>query len=152
MRAGVLFLVLCRPRALPRLSTALRGGLQAHMSRIILIQTELRDLDILTTCLEHLDCQVLHDAAGMQMPGAGARVQLLAQTSCGTVGFRLTAQGTYEFVGEDQRLARQPDFLKRLTQQYAYRKVMKEAKAAGYKLVQEEVGADQTIKLVVRKW
>ncbi|MCP4398800.1 MAG: DUF1257 domain-containing protein, partial [bacterium] len=49
-------------------------------------------------------------------------------------------------------LPRQREWLKGLTQQYAYRKILKNAKAAGYQLVQEEVDEDRTIKLVVRKW
>ena len=44
------------------------------------------------------------------------------------------------------------EFINRLKQQYAYRKILKDANAAGYNLVQEEVGKDRTIKLVVRKW
>jgi hypothetical protein len=55
-------------------------------------------------------------------------------------------------VAEEEILAQHKDFIQRLTQQYAYRKILKDAKAAGYNLVQEEVGEDRTIKLVVRKW
>ena len=88
----------------------------------------------------------------MTMNRSQQPVQFLVHASFGTLGFRLTSAGTYELVADDLILSRQHDFLDRLTQQYAYRKVMKSANAAGYNLVQEEVGEDRTIRLVVRKW
>lgn len=44
------------------------------------------------------------------------------------------------------------DFLHKLTQQYAYRKVMQEAKKSGFAVTQEKVSEDKTIKITVRKW
>ena len=122
------------------------------MSRIVSIQTELRDPQILQECLEQLDCQVLYQPQGIMMKRTPKPVQFLVHTSFGAFGFRLTPQGDYEVVTDDMYLNRQQEFLRQLTQQYAYRKVLKDAKAAGYNVVQEEVGDDRTIKLVVRKW
>ncbi len=79
-------------------------------------------------------------------------VQFLVHASFGTLGFRKTAGGSYELIGDDMMLNHQQNFVNRLKQQYAYKKILKDAKAAGYHLVQEELGEDQTIKLVVRKW
>jgi len=86
------------------------------------------------------------------MPGADAPVELLVHAPFGSLGFRKEAAGSYEMVCDDMHLSRQQEFLKGLTQQYAYRKIVKDAAAAGYRLVQEEVAEDRTIKLVVRKW
>jgi len=86
------------------------------------------------------------------MNGAQTPVQFLVHASFGTLGFRLTQEGSYEMVGDDMILARQKDFLDQLTRQYAYRKILKDANAAGYNLVQEETLEDNTIKLVIRKW
>ena len=123
------------------------------MSRFVSIKTRLRDREILQECLEQMDCQVLYDEQGIKMRGARSPVQLLAHTPFGgTLGFRKSLSGDYELVAEEEVIAEQQDFLQRLIQQYAYRKVLKGAKAAGYNLVQEEVGEDRTIKLVVRKW
>jgi len=122
------------------------------MSRFVALKTELRDREILTQCLEQLGCQVLSEPQGIMLRGARAPVQLLVHAPFGTLGFRLTAAGPYDVVGEEKLLATHQDFLNHLTQQYAYRKVLQQAQAAGYNLVQEEVGADQTIRLVVRKW
>ncbi len=122
------------------------------MSKIISIQTELRDREVLQDCLEQLHCQVLHQPEGISLKGSQKPVQLLAHASFGSIGFRLTASGTYEMVGDDMILDRQQEFLNTLKQQYAYRKILKDSNAAGYNLVQEEVGDDNTITLVVRKW
>ncbi|MBD3305668.1 DUF1257 domain-containing protein [candidate division KSB3 bacterium] len=122
------------------------------MSRIVSIHTELRDREVLQECLEHLNCQVLFQEGGIKMRGAETPVQLLVHAPFGSFGFRQTPAGTYELVGDDRILSRQQGFLQRLKQQYAYRKVLKDANAAGYNLVHEEIGPDQTIKLVIRKW
>ena len=122
------------------------------MSRIITIQTQFRDIDILKTCLEALECQMLHEPNGITMRGAATPVELLVHASFGSFGFRRAADGQYEMVGDDFALGRQQKFIHSLTQQYAYRKVIKDAAAAGYQLVQEERQENHAIRLVVRKW
>jgi hypothetical protein len=86
------------------------------------------------------------------MRGSRIPVQLLVHASFGTLGFRATTAGEYEIVGMEEVLEEQKEFINNLTQQYAYLKILKDASAAGYNLVKEEVGEDKTIKLVVRKW
>ncbi len=122
------------------------------MSRIVAIRTELRDKTVLMACLEHLECQVLYQESGIQMSGTRVPVQILVHAPFGSLGFRETQDGRFEVVGDDMILERQQDFLDHLTQQYAYRKIVKDAQRAGYNLVYEEVGEDKTIKLIVRKW
>jgi hypothetical protein len=122
------------------------------MSRIVSIRTELRDKEILMTCLEYLECEVLYQESGLKMNGADAPVHILAHASFGTLGFRKAQDGRYDVVGDDMILGHRQDLLNHLTQQYAYRKIVSDAQQAGYNLVQEEVEEDRTIKLVVRKW
>ena len=122
------------------------------MSRIITIQTQFRDIDLLKTCLEALECQVLHEPNGIRMRGAATPVELLVHASFGSFGFRRTSDEQYEIVGDDFVLGRQQKFIHNLTQQYAYRKILKDATAAGYQLVQEERRENREIRLVVRKW
>ncbi|PID57014.1 hypothetical protein CSB45_08805 [candidate division KSB3 bacterium] len=122
------------------------------MSKIISIQTQLQDKDILKECLEELDCQVLEQPQGVIMPGSTVSVQVLVHSPFGPLGFRQGASGTYKMVCDDIYLPRQQEWLKQLTQQYACRKIIRDTKAAGYQLVHEEVGEDRTIRLVVRKW
>jgi hypothetical protein len=122
------------------------------MSRFVAIKTRLRDREIIQQCLEELHCQVLYQEQGIKMRGARTPVQLLVHAPFGTLGFRKTASQDYELVADEHIIEPHQNFLKQLLQQYAYRKILKDAKAAGYNLVQEEVGEDNTIKLVVRKW
>jgi hypothetical protein len=107
---------------------------------------------VLQQCLEHLGCQVLYEEQGIKMRGASAPVQLLVHAPFGTLGFRATTAGEYEIVGMEEVIEGHKEFINNLTQQYAYRKILKDATASGYNLVQEEVSEDNTIKLVVRKW
>ncbi|GAK49586.1 hypothetical protein U14_00809 [Candidatus Moduliflexus flocculans] len=122
------------------------------MSRIITIQTQFRDIDMLKTCLETLECQVLHEPNGIKLRGASTPVELLVHAPFGSFGFRRASDGQYEIVGDDFVLGRQQKFIHNLTQQYAYRKVLKDAAAAGYQLVHEERRENREIRLVVRKW
>ena len=122
------------------------------MSRFVAIKTRLRDREVLQQCLEQLGWQVLYQEDGIKMRGARTPVELLVHAPFGTLGFRETPSKDYELVADEEVIKHQHDFLKHLTQQYAYRKILKDTQAAGYNLVQEEVGEDQTIKLVVRKW
>jgi hypothetical protein len=122
------------------------------MSRFVAIKTRLRDRKILQQCLEELHCQVLYQEQGIKMRGARTPVHLLVHAPFGTLGFRKTSSQDYELVADEHIIEPHKDFIQQLTQQYAYRKILKDAKAAGYNLVQEEVGEGNTIKLVVRKW
>ncbi len=122
------------------------------MSRFVAIQTQLRDHELLRQCLEHMEWQVLYDEGGITMPRVSAPVQFLVHAPFGAIGFRRAISGEFECVAEEDVLAEQQEAIKALTQQYAYRKILKDAKAVGYNVVQEEVGEDRTIKLVVRKW
>ena len=42
--------------------------------------------------------------------------------------------------------------LRRVRQQFAYAKVMAELEARGFDVVQEQVEADQSIRIRVRRW
>lgn len=122
------------------------------MSRFVSIKTELRDREVLTECLEHLHCQVLYEKDGIAMRGARTPVQMLAHASFGAVGFRHTPSAGYELVAEEEVLEEHQRFFTQLRQQYAYRKVLKDAGQAGYTVVKEEASDDNSIRLVVRKW
>jgi len=122
------------------------------MSRFIALKTQLRDAALLMLTLEQMGCQVSHEPQGMRMRGAPTLVEIVARAPFGAFGFRKTAEDVYEVVADERLIADQHAFLQQLLQQYAYRKILQEAQAAGYNLVHEEVQADRTIKLVVRKW
>ncbi|RCK78443.1 MAG: hypothetical protein OZSIB_1363 [Candidatus Ozemobacter sibiricus] len=80
------------------------------------------------------------------LEGNGFRVTF-AKTGRGDVQMRVEGQGKSE--RELEKLGR--DLLNRVAQQYAYQKLTKELKKRGFNLVQEQVEADQTIRLTVRR-
>lgn len=71
------------------------------------------------------------------------------------IGFRLTADGTYEIVGESDMLEYSTgwsleEFTKKVTRGYAYQTVKQEIEKKGWTLEQEEQG--EQIHLHVRTW
>jgi hypothetical protein len=71
------------------------------------------------------------------------------------IGFKLTADGTYQIVSEDEMLEYSTgftldEFTKRVTRGYAYQTVKQEIEKKGWTLEQEEQG--EQIHLHVRTW
>jgi hypothetical protein len=89
--------------------------------------------------------------------GARERADLVIRTgSSYDVGLRKSAQG-YEVVAdwwgvETGTGIPQDQFVNRLTQRYAFHKVVGEVKKQGFAVAEVDTQADQTIKVVVRKW
>ncbi|HWP49798.1 MAG TPA: DUF1257 domain-containing protein [Candidatus Limnocylindrales bacterium] len=121
------------------------------MSRFVSIKTELRDGDILKESLRELKCTVIPQTE-MTLYAKTQPISFLSVTPFGRVGFRINDQGQYEMVGDEEVLKKQGNFLDRLTQRYAYNKVVKEAKKAGFSFIKEEVMEDNSIRVVIRKW
>jgi hypothetical protein len=72
------------------------------------------------------------------------------------VGVKATTTG-YEFVSdwwgvETTRGVTQEEFVRTVTQRYAYHKVLSEVAKRGYTIETDEVAEDQTISITVRKW
>lgn len=121
------------------------------MSRFVSIKTELRDGKVLKESLQDLKCTVIPKTE-MTIYAKTQPISFLTVTPFGRVGFRLNEDGQYELVGDEDVLKKQGNFLERLTQRYAYNKVVEEAKKAGFSLLKEEVMEDNSIKVVIRKW
>jgi hypothetical protein len=100
-----------------------------------------------------MGCAV-EEGAAVRALGAGRRAEIAVRTPGGPVGFAQAADGTVGVVGMEEIVHREAgrQFVNQVTQQYARQKVMAEAEKAGYRLVEESVGADNTIRLVVRRW
>ncbi len=120
------------------------------MSRYVTVRTQLRDMELLRQTLKCMGCATQDQGRLL----AGRKADLVVQTPAGPLGF---AQGDAEEIGligmeELVRSAPATQFLNQVTQQYARRKVIADAERAGYRLVEETVDADNSIRLVVRKW
>lgn len=123
------------------------------MSRYVNVRTQLRELPLLRQTLQGMGCRVQEGAQAHPLRG-GRKVDLSVQTSFGTLGFVQGPDQTITASAMEEILRRDAckEFLGQVTQQYARRKVMAEAERAGYRLVEEAVEGDNTIRLVVRKW
>ncbi len=120
------------------------------MSKFVSLQTTLVERDYLVRALEDLDCQLLKTRKIQTLLQRTFDVDLAATTKFGTVGF-VQRNGRFELAGDDMILAKSGDFLEKLTQRYAYHRVVDLAKKSGFHLVKEAV-ADNKIRLVLRKW
>lgn len=128
------------------------------MSHFTNVKTKITDLEALKAALEDLGYPVVEGRATIRgWRHATEQAELAARLGSFDIGFRRTADGTYDAVADwwgvrTYEGVSQADFMRRLTQRYAYRKVIGEVSKQGYTLVEEEQQADQSIRLVVRKW
>lgn len=123
------------------------------MSRYVMVRTQIRDMGLLRQTLRGMG-HAVQERAQTRMMGAGARAEIAVQTPAGQVGFAVGADETIGAVGMEEVLRQDAckEFLRQVTRQYAREKVLVEAQRAGYRLVEEKVAEDNSIRLVVRKW
>ena len=123
------------------------------MSKFVEIKTELRDLAMIKRSLDDLDLEYSEDAQYVHH-WSGRRVQtpLLVKDGFVTFGLRADADGIYEVVGDDMQTHRINATIQRVQQRYAYHKVLVETERAGFTLVEEQIDADNVIRMTVRRW
>jgi hypothetical protein len=128
------------------------------MSHFTNVKTKITDLEALKAALADLGHQVVEgDVAVRGWRNTSQRAELAVRLGSFDVGFSRGADGTYDVVADWWGVktydgVAQPEFMRRVTQRYAYHKVLGEVRRQGYALVEEESQADQSIRLVVRKW
>jgi hypothetical protein len=129
------------------------------MSHFTKINTKITDLECLKLALE--DLGYTYREGGVRVKGwRGLSEVADVVVETGTpynIGLRKTTQGVYEIVAdwwgvETRTGIVQGKFLKELNQRYAYNKVLTEVRKQGFSVAEDEVTADNTIRLVVRKW
>ncbi|MDH7568783.1 MAG: DUF1257 domain-containing protein [Armatimonadota bacterium] len=119
------------------------------MSRYVMIKTQLSDMQALRQTLQGMGVTTSERTAG-----GASRPELLAQTPVGVVRFSQEGDNPIRMAGIEEVMSQEAarEFLRQVTQQYARRKVIADAERAGFRLVEEHVEADNSIRLVVRKW
>lgn len=132
------------------------------MSHFTSVKTRIMDLECLELALVELDYRVLHQARirGWENQQRKAAMvasfpDLLCEYDIGFV-HNLKTQ-TYDMVADwwairDKIGQDQDQLTQSIVQRYAYQKVLKEVKLQGFMIAQQEQSADQSIRLVVRKW
>jgi len=128
------------------------------MSHFTKVHTKITDLVCLKQAIADLGYTCEEGAVEVRgYRGARERADLVIRTgSSYDVGLRKVGEG-YELVAdwwgvETGTGIPQDQFVNRLTQRYALHKVTAEAKKQGFTVAEVENQADQTIKVVVRKW
>lgn len=122
------------------------------MSHFTRVRTQLRDLDTVRQALTNLGYTVRSgEVRGYR--GDRATADLVVEVKEGfDVGFRQEGQ-TLGVIGDFWALRIKPEeFVAKVTQQYAYLTVMRQAAEQGFQVVGEEKQPDGSIKLVVERW
>jgi hypothetical protein len=122
------------------------------MSRFVSLKTAIRESIFLKAALTDLNCEILRTRKIKTLLHRVHEVDVAVKTPFGVVGFIRNNEGVYELAGDDLILKKRPDFIEQLSRQYAYHKVLAEAKKAGFQLVKETTDDRQSIRLVLRKW
>lgn len=129
------------------------------MSHFTTVKTKIRDMICLKQALEDLNYEYEEAEEGVEVRGylgQKEKAELVIKASkTYDVGVRQTADGIELLADwwgvETTRGLTEEEFVNQLTQRYAYHKVIKEVKARGFSLEQEEE-ENETIQLTVRKW
>ncbi|HEY8369001.1 MAG TPA: DUF1257 domain-containing protein [Thermodesulfobacteriota bacterium] len=128
------------------------------MSHFTTVKTKITDLDALRAALADLGYAVVEGETQIRgWRNTSQSVDIAARLGAFDIGFRRGADGTYDAVADwwgvkTYEGLSQADFMRRVTQRYAYHKVIGEASRQGYTVVEEQNEADQSIRLVVRRW
>lgn len=124
------------------------------MSKFVKIQTKLHDLNLLKRALDETRLEYQENARYTHIfSGFTGRLPLVVRKDRLVFGFRAREEdGAYELVADDMQLPQIRPLLGQIQQRYALHKVVLEAEAAGFSLVEQTTGKDQVIRLTVRRW
>ncbi|NJN84989.1 MAG: DUF1257 domain-containing protein [Caldilineaceae bacterium] len=123
------------------------------MSKFVRVKTELRELSFIKDALDDLKLGYAEDERYQHVwSGTTTEVPLLVRGPGATFGLRQGDDGAFEAVGDDMQMTAIRKNMARIQQRYAYHKVVSETEAAGFALVEEQVGQDEVIRLTVRRW
>lgn len=125
------------------------------MSKFVKIQTELREAVYLTRALDDLRLPYRENAIWQHRYSRNQRVGAIVVDAPGAqVGFAPSgvSDGVLELLFDDMQKETVETLLGKIRQRYAYHKVLDEAKTAGFDLVEERTGADDIVRLTVRRW
>ena len=128
------------------------------MSHFTRVKTQIMDREMLVKALGDLKYQVAEHATVRGYQGNKLKADLVVNPGGAyDIGFEKDADGCYQVVADwwgvekDVQLSTKA-FMDTMTQRYAYHKVVAEAAKQGFQVIQEVTGADQTIKVTVRRW
>ena len=128
------------------------------MSHFTTIQTKLVDAIALEQALSDLKYRIARNAQVRGWRGQITQADLVVQATRNfDIGFIRSPQGSFDTVADwwgvkEDGGIEQAAFLQQLMQRYAYRKVTSELQQRGFVIAEEATQADQSIRLLARKW
>lgn len=123
------------------------------MSKFVRVQTAIRDIELVKRALDDLKIEYQENTRYIhRYSGFKGNVPLLIKQKRAQFGLRPAQDDTYEVIGDDMEMAYINKTMGQVQQRYAYHKVLEETNKAGFALVEEQVGADQVIRMTVRRW
>ena len=128
------------------------------MSHFTRVRTKITDREKLKHALADLKYQIHEDAIVRGYQGAKLMAEVVVRMKGAyDIGFERSSDGTYQVVADwwgvqkDDGLGEQ-SFVQPVVQRYAYHTVVEQVAKQGFQVVQEATGADQTLKVTVRRW
>ncbi|MDJ0620997.1 MAG: DUF1257 domain-containing protein [Calothrix sp. MO_192.B10] len=126
------------------------------MSHFSQIKTQIRNLESLQSALTDLGIDWKSGASEVRgYRGQTHAAELAIEQNNGyDIGFKWNGK-EYELVADLQYWQQDltvEGFLRKITQRYAYRTVLKETEKVGFQVAEEQKNADGSIRLVVQRW
>jgi hypothetical protein len=131
------------------------------MSHFTTLDTQIKDLACLQETLEEMGFTCEQGSETVKVRGWQGNLtaaELVVRTGLNyDLGITRNAEGNYEFTADWQMvepaLQQAPEvFVREVTRRYTYNKVLKEVRARGYELAEEQTREDQSIRLRVQRW
>ncbi|MDB5097235.1 MAG: hypothetical protein JWM80_1656 [Cyanobacteria bacterium RYN_339] len=128
------------------------------MSHFTRVKTQITDREMLVKALADLKYSVSENATVRGYQGDKLQAEVVVRPGGGyDIGFERGKDGSYQVVAdwwgvENEAKLSTKAFVEPVTQRYAYHKVVAEVAKQGFQVVQEQSGADQTLKVTVRRW
>jgi hypothetical protein len=122
------------------------------MSHFTRVRTQLRDMEMVKRALIDLGYKVTSGSV-YGFGGQEARVDLVVRTAGKyDIGFKMEGSNI-EMIADFWGIpVDRAEFLRRLTQRYAYLTVTEQARQQGWQTVLEETQPDGSIRLVMQRW
>jgi hypothetical protein len=123
------------------------------MSKFVKVQTELREARYLKQALDDLQLAWREHVTWQHRFSKTQRANaIVVDTSFAPIGFAPNDAGAFEVLYDDMQKKTVDALVGKVRQRYAYHKVLDEAQKAGFELIEERTGADDVVRLTVRRW
>jgi hypothetical protein len=125
------------------------------MSKFVSVKTEIRELAHLRRALDDLKLDYRENVIYTHPYSRTSRTNALVIKQ-GAVTFAFAPQkseaSAYDLLFDDMQAKMVDALVGKIRQRYAYHKVVEETHAVGFELVEERTGADDVVRLTVRRW